>query len=565
MTAWHLYLLAASGLSLAGYVSLEAVPTLLLGAALFAGLRRPGLARPSARLLLAGLAAWAALALLWRDSFLPPVSTLAAFLVNPKTRPTLRYLLEFTWQFLSLRMLAAAAVLAAAGYAASLRRPRAFALAAYAVFLGAWLHEPPRAALHLDEGAGPPKTPIAPRPNLAQRDDFYQMSVDDPPPGAESQAEAPVRSPRDFYEKESGRSVLFPAPAKDSPAFDILILHICSLSWKDIKDSGADLTAFFARFDYVFTAFSSASSYSGPAALRVLKSPCGQVPHIKLYEPAPDGCYLMDDLRRSGFKTFTMFSHDGKFDDFGSEVQKFGHADAPLPIAGLPVAYEMFDGTPMYSDAASLRRFWKARQESRAPRAALYYNTANLHVGTHLPGTSIGPDIGSDYRRRLETLARDIDGFLAELERSGRRAVVVVVPEHGAAIVGNKMQAQDVRDIPLPPITTIPVGVRLLGRRGPRPPAQVVDKPASLLAIAWLLADFIRRNPFADGAPDPEAIVKDIPSTEFMAESENSAVMRLGGDFIYQFKGGDWKPVPEYALLPAGTIPAAAAFRRTTR
>ena len=46
---------------------------------------------------------------------------------------------------------------------------------------------------------------------------------------------------------------------------------------------------------------------------------------------------------------------------------------------------------------------------------------------------------------------------MGELEASGRRAVVVLVPEHGAALRGDSAQIAGLREIPTPAITLVPV------------------------------------------------------------------------------------------------------------
>jgi cellulose synthase operon protein YhjU len=358
--------------------------------------------------------------------------------------------------------------------------------------------------------------------------------------------------------------VQFVQPARNAAPFDIIILHICSLSWQDLKDSGSDLLPFLSGFDYVFTDFGGGCSYSGPAALRVLKSACGQLPHTLLYAASPAGCYLMDDLRAEGFKTYTMLSHDGKYARFAVDIQKYGHADPPLGPDGLPVEYKMFDGTPLYSDGAALDRYWKARQASGAQRAAVYYNTANLHIGTHKPGASRGPDDAASYKERLAAMTAELSGFFSEVEASGRNAVVFFVPEHGAAFTGSRMQAKDVREIPLPPIATLPVAVKLIGKGFRHDPAgpQVITRSSSLQALAWLAAEFLRSSPYSRDARSPAAIAAEVPATDFLAENENAAVMRTAFGYVYRKNDGNWAPLPEYARLQPGVIPPAGAFRR---
>ena len=62
--------------------------------------------------------------------------------------------------------------------------------------------------------------------------------------------------------------------------------------------------------------------------------------------------------------------------------------------------------------------------------------------------------------RRLEwsqELLDDLDGFIAALDKAGRKAMVVVVPEHGAALRGDRMQIAGLREFATPSIATVPV------------------------------------------------------------------------------------------------------------
>lgn len=587
MIFWYWYLAAAAALTFAGYITPDPVPLAALAALVHLHSRYLAPRGRTAAALGAAAAAGGALVLLWRGSFLPPPSTVIKFLADPKTRPSARYMLEFAWQSADLYMLACGALLFALVFFGYRRKPLPLALSVYLVLASACALHPQRKSVVLDPGgtqeAGEYPTDAAGNP-LPKRtasvpgpvplDPFYAKasSWEEGSPGVPAPAARPARDPADrgsaspkaFYKKESGRMVEFSKPANGSPPFDIIILHICSLSWKDIRDSGADLLPFFSRFDYVFTNFSSACSYSGPSALRVLKSPCGQVPHPALYNDAPAGCYLMDKLRESGFKTFTMASHDGAYGDFSVNSRKYGHADPPLGIEGLPAVYRMFSGTRMCQDDAALDRYWKVRTGSKAERAAVYYNTANLHMGTSKPGASLGADAVAAYRERLELTVKQLESFFSEVERSGRNAVVFLAPEHGAALTGTKMQARDVRDIPLPPIVTVPAAVKLIGKNpysGAAGP-QVITKPASFFALAWLISEFLRDNPFSAEARRPETVAAEAPATGFLAEDENAAVMKIGDGYVYRLKEEKWFPLPAYAEIPPGTIPSPQDFRR---
>ncbi|MDO8805249.1 MAG: cellulose biosynthesis protein BcsG [Elusimicrobiota bacterium] len=564
MIFWYWYLLTAAALSFSGYVTLNIFLAAALAAAVPLLFRLFAAKNRVITSIITAAAAAAALALLWRGSFLPPPATIIKFLWGPKTRPTLQYLLEFLWQSVNILMLASGAALFAAVFFSYRRKPMLLAFSAYVILASALVIQPKRKTIDLDSAA---QQPLNLKQNIADLDPFYTKESEWPEAysAAGSRQDSPDLgsvSPKAFFEKESGRIVEFYPPAKDSPPFDVIILHICSLSWKDIKDSDANLIPFFSKFDYVFTNFSAAASYSGPAALRVLKAPCGQVPHLDLYKDAPAGCYLMDDLRSSGFKTYSMASNDGKYDDFAAHVKKYGHADTLIDAADLPVAYELFTGAPMYPDDAALRKFWKLRQESKAQRAALYYNTANLHIGTHKPGASGKSDNAAFYKERLVAMTAQLEGFFSEIERSGRNAVVIFVPEHGAALVSTKMQAKDVRDIPLPPIATVPAAVKLIGKKfyADEPKPKVITKPASLLALAWFISEFMTNNPFTKDARKPYNISLEIPVTDFLAENAGSTVMRLRSGYIYSQSGGPWTMLPDYAGIPPDTIPSVQDF-----
>lgn len=100
-----------------------------------------------------------------------------------------------------------------------------------------------------------------------------------------------------FYQREYARQTTFPQtlPA-DAQPFDLLVINICSLSWSDLDASEMAASPLWSRFDLLFTQFNSATAYSGPASIRLLRASCGQTSHHDLYQPAARQCYLFDDL-----------------------------------------------------------------------------------------------------------------------------------------------------------------------------------------------------------------------------------------------------------------------------
>ncbi|WP_181456343.1 cellulose biosynthesis protein BcsG, partial [Burkholderia multivorans] len=66
-----------------------------------------------------------------------------------------------------------------------------------------------------------------------------------------------------------------------------------SLSWDDLDAAKLRNHPMLSRFDYLFTNFSTAASYSGPAAIRVLRASCANRWHCcgaGLYRSACASC-----------------------------------------------------------------------------------------------------------------------------------------------------------------------------------------------------------------------------------------------------------------------------------
>ena len=144
-----------------------------------------------------------------------------------------------------------------------------------------------------------------------------------------------------------------------------MLLHVCSLAWDDLDTVGLQDDPFLKRFDFLFTHFDSAASYSGPAAIRLLRANCGQSPHRELYAPAAPACYLVAGLESAGFEPHWAMNHDGHFGNFYADVRLRGGLEvAPTQIPA-PVAQHAFDGTPVYDDYAVLSGWWSRRSPPR--------------------------------------------------------------------------------------------------------------------------------------------------------------------------------------------------------
>ena len=339
-----------------------------------------------------------------------------------------------------------------------------------------------------------------------------------------------------FFAREAKRSVTFPAPRTGDAPFDIVFIHICSLSWDDLRATGLDSHPLWKHFDFLMTHFNSASTYSGPAAIRVQRATCGQQAHAKLYDPAPGNCYLMSSLKNIGYEPALALNHDGHFDNFLKTVQaQAGMNITPFPLTGSDITQHAFDDTPIYDDLSVLDRWLGTRQKSFSPRVALFYNTISLHDGNHLSGSGAKLNSIENYRMRLNTLLDELDRFMQDIEQSGRRAVVAIVPEHGAAVRGDKMQIAGLREIPSPSITLVPVGIKVIGpgakRRGD---TLTIDQPTSYLAMSYLIARLLQTPPYNRGTFAPQDYATGVPLTPFVSQNEDIVMMGLRGRYYYR-------------------------------
>jgi cellulose synthase operon protein YhjU len=349
-----------------------------------------------------------------------------------------------------------------------------------------------------------------------------------------------------FRANEEGRRVNFTPLTSDASAqFDIIVVHICSLSWNDLDVVNAHNNPLFSRFDYIFTNFSSGASYSGPAAIRVLRATCGQEPHKGLYDPAPPECHLFEQLAQAGYTPNALLNHNGRFDDFrGTVLKEIGVPGVTIPSDdGLPVFMKEFDGSPLVDDYDVLARWYKQRIAAGGGPVALYYNTVSMHDGNRLPGANSNLSSLQSYPIRLQTLLGDVDKLINLVAQSGRKAVIVFVPEHGAALRGEENQIAGMREIPTPNIVHVPVGVKVVGlpagteRAGG---AVTIDTPTSYLALAQLLSNLVANSPFLPGAQPLAQYATNLPQTRMVGENEGTVTMTTPTGYVIHTPDGVW-------------------------
>lgn len=511
MGLWNVYFIGKLYLYLTKHISFHLILNLLFAIALCVPLTRRW-----ARILRQIAAVPAGIALFYYDSHLPPFARVMAQLGGiSQFDPA--YLLELAQRFISMDMLLGVVAL----------------LVAYWM-VNHWLRVTTFTLFSVV--AAPLLVTLSVcQPDLGGMVASRSLAASAPVAGQAATltgASNPEEWFKGFLKTEATRTVAFPAAAeRKGPAFDVIFLHICSLSWDDMTAAKVANEPFFGKFDVVFRRFSSAASYSGPAAIRVLRASCGQPSHQALYSAVPPNCYIMHDLQEAGFTPQVVMNHDGHFDNFAKYVQENAGGVSPTVFGGVPVQMHAFDDSPLLDDGKLLSTWYTARTASNAPAVALYYNTISMHDGNHLPNNS-APSLQT-YPTRLRKLLDDVDRFTEQIAQSGHRAVVVFIPEHGAALQGDDDQVAGLREIPTYRITRVPVGVKFIGGGLKKVSGPVyVDKPTSYLALAQLLSDSTRQNPFS-GAVDVAEWVAQLPTTEHVAENEGSIVMhQANADFL---------------------------------
>ena len=347
-----------------------------------------------------------------------------------------------------------------------------------------------------------------------------------------------------FYDSERQRVTHFPdALPADSQPFDILVINICSLAWSDIDVAQLRNHPLWQHFDIVLNNYNSATGYSGPAGIRLLRASCGQTSHTNLYKPTDQRCYLFDNLAKLGFKQELMMDHTGVFGNYLKELREEGNLQAPLMSqAGIAPELTSFDGSTVFNDGQLMQRWLDDRTKSRDARSATFYNLIPLHDGTR----ELGSTRTAEWQPRAKVLFDQLDTFLTNLEKSGRRVMVLVVPEHGAALQGDKMQMSGLRDIPSPSITHVPVGIKFVGMKAPHQGQPLtIDTPTSLLAISEIISRVVDGQVFNAPNVNMSVLADHLPQSPVVSENDNAVVMMYQGKPWIRLNGGDWVAYPQ--------------------
>lgn len=520
---WNLYFLIKLALLWGGYLNLQVMPNLVFAAVLLVPL-----SNRYASILRTLIAIPVSVALLYQDTWLPPFSRLLA---QPGVLDfTGAYMLELVGRFINWNVCGALLLM----------------VVVY-LFLHQWIRLTTLTLIGFAWVGGAGLTAM----HGAQQQAVAQSTTS---AGVQSVSAAEPDSPtldaylQNFYTTEAARHVEFKPSNSAAQPFDLLLINICSMAWDDLDAVDLRDNALLRQMDVVFDNFNSATAYSGPAAIRLLRASCGQQPHSKLYGVAPEQCLLMDELRKLGFSSKVMLNHSGQFENFVDEVRSQGSLPAPeVSTANLPRVLVGFDGSPIWRDRDVLNKWWTYREDQSDSRVALFYNTTTLHDGNR-GLTADGGTRTADYKPRAQNLIDDLSGFIKELEKSGRRVVVVIVPEHGAALHGDRMQISGMREIPSPSITHVPVGIKLVGMgTNSRSEPLHITEPSSYLALSEIIARLYAAAPQTQGQePDWQALLTNLPQTPTVSENSGTVVLDYAGKPYVRIKeNGAWLPYPQ--------------------
>lgn len=518
---WNVYFIIAFALAAFGYIELNLLGNALLMAWLLLPVGPKWL-----RILRGTLGVAAAAVLLYSESWLPGVDSILAN-KGGIAGFSLLYMAEFALDFINVKMVGWG-LLVFLGYFLVRRYVRVtFFTIVY--FLGAvtmpWVQSilPERAPVvtadaggQTNEAAAPAKTGKADAKAVGE---WYDA----------------------FLAYEHDRRARFPngLSEKDTP-FDILLLSICSVSNDDLAVSQLDQHPLFKEFNIRFDSFNAATAYSGPALLRLLNGACGQPSHSELYGERRPECEIMTRLGTLGYSQRLLMDHSGEYDNFLQSMRDKAGVTATLDNAKYPTRYMGFDDEEIADSLAVLRHWQRTQVKSKAGRTATLINFIALHDGNRLPGRGRA----EPFKPRAQEMFDNIRTFLRELERSGRKTMVVIVPEHGAAVRGDKIQVPRLRDIPTMRISRVPVMVKFVGLKGMPNESIHVTGNTSYLALTSLIGKTLETDYFSkDGGTVPlEQLVHDLPQTNPVSENGTVQTLEYQGREYFRQNGGEWKP-----------------------
>lgn len=377
-------------------------------------------------------------------------------------------------------------------------------------------------------------------------------SADIPPQIGTADSQGVENYLQTFLELERQRIVTMPStlPENFTP-FDIVIVNICSMATDDIEASNLLKHPLFRTFDFSFDTFNSVSSYSTPSSLRLLRSNCGQMTEAQMYKERRSECELITSVEQLGYQSEVYFDHNGKYGDYLKTLHDLGGLNENIhDLSKLAVKYNAFDGSAIRSDSDLFKAYVNNIARNGNVNNITFMNLLSLHDGNRLAGEKKS----QSYAPRLKLLLDNLEDFIKDIKDSNRNTLFIMVPEHGAAIRGDKMQIAKLREIPTDKITRIPVGVSFLGAErnavgggtSKAHKTQRIKGFYSYLAISEIVKRSIEDNVFAKNEEDSKTdkiadVFYDLPQTAFIAESTNAYYMNFQHQDFYKLKGEHWE------------------------
>ncbi|HEX5337929.1 MAG TPA: cellulose biosynthesis protein BcsG, partial [Gallionella sp.] len=121
------------------------------------------------------------------------------------------------------------------------------------------------------------------------------------------------------------------------------------------------------------------------------------------------------------------------------------------------------------------------------------------------------------------------------------------VPEHGAAVRGDKKQIAGLREIPTPAISLVPVGIKVIGGNTRREGDTLsIDQPSSYLAISHIVERMLQKSPFESSRFAPSEYVVDLPVTRFVAQNEQVTVAEYNHRYYLNRGSNVWEDYAEF-------------------
>lgn len=529
---WNVYFICKFFLTQLGYLRLE----LFANIALFCFLLLPAKSK-GMRFLKQLIALVCGVALLWSESWLPGPQSIMAN-ASGITGFSVNYVLQLIWDFINWRMVFAGCAILLIYYAArDFIRVTAVTgcwllFLAVSPLLGTSTTQPSNLVPQATTARGGLADPASDRAEmLASAKGTSQGEVT---------SEEIDKWYQTFIAYEKDRMAKFPESIgpKDTP-FDIVILNICSLSTDDLIASNLIGNRTFNQFNIRFDHFNSATSYSGPAALRLLNGACGKPSHDALYDTRRPECEIMNRLDSLGFKQHLFLDHSGVYDNYLNAMRTQAGLTAPFERRRYPIKYVSFNDEEI-ADTLSVFRHWRSVvTKEKAPRSVSLFNFIALHDGNRKPNKSRW----EEFEPRARAFINALDTFIADIKRSKRKVMLVIVPEHGAAVRGDRIQTPRLRDIPSRRITQVPVMVKFFGlSKLPKTPVHVTSD-TSYLALTELIGRVIETNYFSkpEGAVPLADLVNDLPTTHMVSENAQATVLEYKGKDYLKMSKGTWR------------------------